>query len=84
MIGYQINPFPLDRLYNWYSFNVIPIYGEVLAGDWKSYQYLVESIRKFPDQDDFKSMISDNGFIMVNYENMTSGVACIHTGFKDQ
>lgn len=63
---------------------MIPVYGEVLAGDWKSYQYLVESIRKFPDQEDFKSMICDAGFIMVSYENLTSGVVCIHTGFKNQ
>lgn len=73
-----------NRLYNWYSFNMIPVYGEVLAGDWRSYQYLVESIRKFPDQEDFKSMMCDTGFIMTDYENLTSGIACIHTGFKNQ
>lgn len=73
----------LEKVYDWYSFNLIPVYGEVLAGDWKSYQYLVESIRKFPDQEDFKDMIMDSGFKLVHYENLTNGIACIHTGYKE-
>lgn len=72
----------LTKPYDWYSFNIIPIYGEVFAGDWASYQYLVESIRKFPDQEDFKHMIESMGFKLVNYENLFQGVACIHQGFK--
>ena len=70
-------------MYNWYSFNIIPVQGEIFAGDWKSYQYLVESIRKFPDQDDFANMIRESGFKLVDYENLTNGIAAIHTGYKE-
>ncbi|KAJ3580609.1 hypothetical protein NHX12_034307 [Muraenolepis orangiensis] len=72
----------LARLYDAYSFQMIPVLGEVIAGDWKSYQYLVESIRKFPDQEDFKGMIEDAGFHHVKYYNLTGGVVAIHSGFK--
>ncbi|KAK3855500.1 hypothetical protein Pcinc_038103 [Petrolisthes cinctipes] len=68
--------------YDQYSFNVIPPLGQVIAGDWKSYQYLVESIRKFPDQETFKEMIEEAGFRNVTYENLTFGVTAIHSGFK--
>ncbi|CAL8248453.1 unnamed protein product [Merluccius merluccius] len=76
-----INP-ALARLYDAYSFQIIPVLGEVIAGDWKSYQYLVESIRKFPDQEEFKGMIEDAGFYRVKYYNLTGGVVAIHSGFK--
>lgn len=56
--------------------------GKVIAGDWDSYQYLVESIRRFPDQEKFKLMIEDAGFRAVDYEDLTFGVAAIHSGFK--
>ncbi|ROT66692.1 putative 2-methoxy-6-polyprenyl-1,4-benzoquinol methylase, mitochondrial [Penaeus vannamei] len=69
-------------MYDRYSFGVIPVMGQVVAGDWKSYQYLVESIRKFPDQETFKEMIEDAGFRRVTYENLTFGVTAIHSGFK--
>ncbi|GCB76341.1 hypothetical protein scyTo_0019875, partial [Scyliorhinus torazame] len=69
-------------LYNLYSFQVIPVLGEVIAADWKSYQYLVESIRRFPDQDEFKGMIEDAGFYKVEYNNLTSGIVAVHSGFK--
>ncbi|KAM6943832.1 2-methoxy-6-polyprenyl-1,4-benzoquinol methylase, mitochondrial [Lycodopsis pacificus] len=72
----------LSRLYDAYSFNMIPVLGEVIAGDWKSYQYLVESIRKFPDQEEFKRMIEDAGFYCVKYTNLTGGVVALHSGFK--
>ncbi|XP_069475873.1 2-methoxy-6-polyprenyl-1,4-benzoquinol methylase, mitochondrial isoform X2 [Ambystoma mexicanum] len=72
----------VSRLYDLYSFQVIPVLGEVVAGDWKSYQYLVESIRRFPAQEDFKEMIEDAGFLKVTYSNLTSGVVAIHSGFK--
>ncbi|KAM9858672.1 2-methoxy-6-polyprenyl-1,4-benzoquinol methylase, mitochondrial [Aulostomus maculatus] len=72
----------LARLYDAYSFQVIPVLGEVIAGDWKSYQYLVESIRKFPDQEEFKGMIEDAGFYCVQYYNFTGGVVSLHSGFK--
>ncbi|XP_064209762.1 2-methoxy-6-polyprenyl-1,4-benzoquinol methylase, mitochondrial [Anguilla rostrata] len=72
----------LSSLYDAYSFQVIPVLGEVIAGDWKSYQYLVESIRRFPDQETFKGMIEDAGFFRVQYFNLTGGVVAIHSGFK--
>ncbi|KAM8887112.1 2-methoxy-6-polyprenyl-1,4-benzoquinol methylase, mitochondrial [Spinachia spinachia] len=72
----------LARLYDAYSFNVIPALGEVIAADWKSYQYLVESIRKFPDQEEFQLMIEDAGFFCVRYSNLTGGVVALHSGFK--
>ncbi|XP_067861748.1 2-methoxy-6-polyprenyl-1,4-benzoquinol methylase, mitochondrial isoform X2 [Heptranchias perlo] len=72
----------LSRLYNLYSFQVIPVLGEVIAADWKSYQYLVESIQRFPDQEEFKAMIEDAGFYKVEYNNLTSGIVAVHSGFK--
>ncbi|CAG08176.1 unnamed protein product, partial [Tetraodon nigroviridis] len=72
----------LARIYDVYSFQAIPVLGEVIAGDWKSYQYLVESIRKFPDQEEFKEMMEDVGFCCVHYHNLTAGVVALHSGFK--
>lgn len=72
----------MQWLYDQYSFQVIPPLGQILAGQWQPYQYLVESIRKFPKQDDFKTMIEEAGFDMVQYENLTFGVVSIHSGFK--
>ncbi|KAI2568311.1 coenzyme Q5, methyltransferase [Homo sapiens] len=78
----QVNNPLISRLYDLYSFQVIPVLGEVIAGDWKSYQYLVESIRRFPSQEEFKDMIEDAGFHKVTYESLTSGIVAIHSGFK--
>ncbi|XP_037012081.2 2-methoxy-6-polyprenyl-1,4-benzoquinol methylase, mitochondrial isoform X1 [Artibeus jamaicensis] len=78
----QVNNPLVSRLYDLYSFQVIPVLGEVIAGDWKSYQYLVESIRQFPCQEEFKEMIEDAGFQKVTYESLTSGIVAIHSGFK--
>ncbi|CAG5122677.1 unnamed protein product [Candidula unifasciata] len=72
----------LRSIYDSYSFQVIPVMGQLIAGDWKSYQYLVESIRQFPNQEDFAAMIRAAGFRMVSYENLTFGVTAIHSGFK--
>ncbi|XP_029474957.1 2-methoxy-6-polyprenyl-1,4-benzoquinol methylase, mitochondrial isoform X2 [Rhinatrema bivittatum] len=72
----------ISRIYDLYSFQVIPVLGEVIAGEWQSYQYLVESIRLFPTQEEFKAMIEDAGFMKVDYHNLTSGVVAIHSGFK--
>lgn len=69
-------------LYDQYSFAMIPPMGQILAGQWQPYQYLVESIRKFPRQEEFKSMIERAGFVGVQYENLTMGVCSIHSGFK--
>jgi demethylmenaquinone methyltransferase/2-methoxy-6-polyprenyl-1,4-benzoquinol methylase len=56
--------------------------GQIIAGDRGSYQYLVESIRKFPDQESFAAMIRDAGFSRVQYRNQTLGVAAIHSGWR--
>ena len=72
----------LDRLYDLHSFEVIPRLGQVVAGDRDSYQYLVESIRKFPPQEQFAGMIRAAGFERVSYRNLTGGVAAMHSGWK--
>jgi len=72
----------LQKAYDLYSFNVIPVMGQVIAGDRDSYQYLVESIRKFPDQESFAAMIRAAGFGQVKYRNLTLGVAALHSGWK--
>ncbi|XP_076908461.1 2-methoxy-6-polyprenyl-1,4-benzoquinol methylase, mitochondrial-like [Bidens hawaiensis] len=68
--------------YDQYSFSVIPVLGELVAGDRDSYQYLVESVRRFPPQEVFASMIADAGFQKVEYENLVGGVVAIHSGLK--
>jgi demethylmenaquinone methyltransferase/2-methoxy-6-polyprenyl-1,4-benzoquinol methylase len=68
--------------YDRYSYNVIPTMGKVVTGDRDSYQYLVESIRKFPDQETFATMIKTAGFDQVKYRNLTMGVAALHSGWK--
>ena len=72
----------LEKLYDIYSFNVIPKLGKWLANDSESYQYLVESIRKHPDQDTLKEMMLDAGFDEVKYHNLTGGVVALHIGMK--
>ena len=72
----------LQWIYDRYSFNMIPRMGKIIANDWDSYQYLVESIRKFPDQDTFLSMVNTAGFENAKYRNLTMGVACLHSGWK--
>ena len=72
----------MQRLYDLYSFNVIPRMGEMIAGDRDSYQYLVESIRKFPDQERFAGMIRAAGFGQVRYRNLSMGIAALHSGWK--
>ncbi|WP_226779898.1 bifunctional demethylmenaquinone methyltransferase/2-methoxy-6-polyprenyl-1,4-benzoquinol methylase UbiE [Oceaniglobus trochenteri] len=72
----------MQKAYDLYSFNVIPRMGQVIAGDRDSYQYLVESIRKFPDQESFAAMIRNAGFEQVKFRNLTMGVAALHSGWK--
>lgn len=72
----------MQKAYDLYSFNVIPVMGKVIANDRESYQYLVESIRKFPDQEIFAAMIQGAGFGQVKYRNLTMGVAALHSGWK--
>lgn len=72
----------LQKLYDLYSFNVIPRMGQAIVNDRDSYQYLVESIRRFPDQDRFAGMIADAGFSQVKYRNLSLGIAALHSGWK--
>jgi demethylmenaquinone methyltransferase / 2-methoxy-6-polyprenyl-1,4-benzoquinol methylase len=72
----------LRWLYDRYSFNVIPALGQAIAGDRPSYRYLVESIRRFPDQDAFAAMIAAAGFGQVRYRNLSMGIAALHSGWK--
>ena len=72
----------LDRVYDFHSFEVIPRLGQAVAGDRESYQYLVESIRRFPKQEAFAEMIRTAGFSRVSYRNLTGGIAAIHSGWK--
>lgn len=72
----------MQKVYDLYSFNIIPVMGQVVAGDRDSYQYLVESIRKFPDQESFAGMIRAAGFGQVKYRNLTMGIAALHSGWK--
>ncbi len=68
--------------YDRYSFNVIPPLGQIIANDRDSYQYLVESIRQFPKQEQFAQMIRDGGFSQVKYRNLSLGIAALHSGWK--
>ena len=72
----------LQWAYDRYSFNVIPPLGQLVANDRDSYQYLVESIRRFPDQDTFADMIGTAGFGRVQYRNLSMGIAALHSGWK--
>ena len=72
----------MQKAYDLYSFNVIPRMGQAIANDRDSYQYLVESIRNFPDQDTFASMIRNAGFEQVKYRNLSMGIAALHSGWK--
>ncbi|WP_395684634.1 bifunctional demethylmenaquinone methyltransferase/2-methoxy-6-polyprenyl-1,4-benzoquinol methylase UbiE [Aestuariivirga sp.] len=72
----------LDSLYDAYSFTVIPAVGKVVTGDGQPYRYLVESIRTFPKQEQFKLMIEQAGFANVSFRNLTGGVVAIHSGWR--
>ena len=72
----------LDRAYEAWSFNAIPRIGEIVTGDGEPYAYLVESIRKFPNQSNFAAMISRAGFGRVTYRNYSGGIAALHSGWK--
>lgn len=70
------------QIYDFYSMQTIPVLGYLVAGQWQAYQYLVESIRNFPDQETYKTMIQEAGFRCVTYTNFTFGVVAVHSGFK--
>ena len=73
---------PLSKVYDWYSFRVLPRLGQLIAGDQASYRYLAESIRMHPGQEELKSLMHKNGFGHVDYHNLTGGVAALHVGIK--
>ncbi len=72
----------LDTLYDAYSMNAIPALGALVAGDAASYRYLVESIRRFPDQKSFMGMVENAGFERARYRNLTGGIAAIHSAWR--
>ena len=73
---------PLQKAYDWYSFQVLPKLGSMIAGDAQSYQYLAESIRMHPDQQTLKTMMQAQGFGHVDVHNMTGGIVALHMGIK--
>lgn len=73
---------PLQKAYDFYSFNLLPKMGELIANDSASYQYLAESIRMHPDQETLKAMMKDAGFDFVKYHNMSAGIVALHEGVK--
>jgi demethylmenaquinone methyltransferase/2-methoxy-6-polyprenyl-1,4-benzoquinol methylase len=72
----------LDRLYDFYSFNIIPALGRTVAGDAESYRYLVESIRRFPRPEAFAAMLRTAGFARVSYKQMSGGIVALHSGWR--
>jgi demethylmenaquinone methyltransferase/2-methoxy-6-polyprenyl-1,4-benzoquinol methylase len=72
----------LTKLYDFYSFSILPKMGELIAKDSESYQYLAESIRMHPDQETLKSMMETAGFEECSYHNLTGGIVALHKGFK--
>ncbi len=73
---------PLEKVYDWYSFKVLPQLGKWVAGDDASYRYLAESIRMHPGQDELKAMMKQAGFGHVDYHNLTGGLVALHVGIK--
>ena len=73
---------PLEKIYDWYSFKVLPKLGKLVANDDASYQYLAESIRMHPDQEALKAMMLKDGFGHVDYHNLSGGVVALHVGIK--
>jgi demethylmenaquinone methyltransferase/2-methoxy-6-polyprenyl-1,4-benzoquinol methylase len=72
----------VDRLYDLYSFNVLPQLGRIVAGDAESYRYLVESIRRFPPQEELAKRFASAGFARVNWRNLSGGIAALHWGWR--
>ena len=73
---------PLQKVYDWYSFKVLPRLGQWVAGDDASYRYLAESIRMHPDQQTLKTMMHKGGFGHVDYHNLTGGLVALHVGIR--
>ena len=72
----------LNKAYDFYSFNLLPKMGELVANDSESYQYLAESIRMHPDQETLKGMMDEAGFEQTSYHNLTGGIVALHKGYK--
>ncbi|WP_445766937.1 bifunctional demethylmenaquinone methyltransferase/2-methoxy-6-polyprenyl-1,4-benzoquinol methylase UbiE [Rheinheimera sp.] len=72
----------LSKVYDLYSFKLLPTMGQLVANDKESYQYLAESIRMHPDQDTLKNMMQEAGFAEVSYHNLTGGIVALHRGYK--
>jgi len=72
----------LEKFYDFYSFNIMPQLGKIIANDEESYQYLAESIRKHPDQETLKKMVLDAGFGLCEYHNLSGGIVALHKGIK--
>jgi len=73
---------PLEKAYDWYSFNILPNFGKLVAGDADSYRYLAESIRMHPGQEDLKTLMKNAGFGHVDFHNLSAGVVALHMGIK--
>ena len=73
---------PLEKAYDWYSFNVLPKLGQLVAGDAQSYQYLAESIRMHPGQEELRQLMKSVGFGHVDVHNLSAGVVALHVGIK--
>ncbi len=73
---------PFEKIYDWYSFKVLPRIGKLVANDDASYQYLAESIRMHPGQEELKALMRNTGFGHVDYHNMSGGVVALHVGIK--
>jgi len=73
---------PLAKAYDWYSFNILPRIGQLVAGDADSYRYLAESIRMHPGQAELKAMMKSAGFAHVDVHNLSAGVVALHVGIK--
>ena len=78
----SVNNDLISWIYDKYSFNIIPKLGEFVSNDRESYQYLVESIRKFPNQEKFSEMIINEGFRKVKYRDLSFGIAALHSAWK--
>ena len=72
----------LDKVYDLYSFKILPRLGSIIANDEASYRYLAESIRKHPDQETLKDMMAEAGFDRPHYHNLSGGIVAVHKGYK--
>jgi demethylmenaquinone methyltransferase/2-methoxy-6-polyprenyl-1,4-benzoquinol methylase len=73
---------PLEKIYDWYSFKVLPTMGKLIAGDDASYRYLAESIRMHPGQEELKTLMRHCGFGHVDFHNLSGGMVALHVGIK--